>query len=217
VNGESKGAPVAALAGVAVLVAALFALLFRFRRLGPLDFWWWMSLNVGLAAGLGFAADRGYAARLRADLKSGLARKAGLGLLSAALLYGLFAVGKLVALKIFPFAASGIASVYGLKSGADVVRVVLLLGFVIGPGEEVVWRGFLQENLGRRFGRRAGFVLAALAYMLVHVGSGNAMLVMAAGVCGVFWGVSYLVFRSPVLNAVSHTAWALAIFIVRPL
>ncbi len=216
-NAEGRGPAAAAFAGVAVIVAILFTLLFSVRRLGPLDFWWWMALNVGLAGGLGFAADRGYATRLRADVKSGLAWKAGLGLLSAALLYGLFAAGKALALRIFPFAASGIASVYGLRSGAETARIILLLGLVIGPGEEIVWRGFFQENLGRRFGRGAGLVLTALLYMLVHVGSGNAMLVLAAGVCGVFWGLSYLVFRSPVLNAVSHAAWALAIFIVRPL
>jgi membrane protease YdiL (CAAX protease family) len=216
VSREGKGAAAAALAGVAVLVAILFALLFSFRRLGPLDFWWGMALNIALAGGLGFAADRGYAARLQADLSEDLARKAGCGLLSAVLLYGLFAVGKLAALRIFPFAASGIASVYGLKAGTDTARIVLLMGLVIGPGEEIVWRGFLQENLGRRYGRGTGFVLTAVAYALVHASSGNTMLVLAAGVCGVFWGVTYLVFRSPVLNIVSHTAWDLLIFIVLP-
>ena len=215
-NREGKGAAAAALAGVAALVAVLFALLFSFRRLGPLDFWWGMALNIALAGGLGFAADRGYAARLRADLKSGLARKVGLGLVSAVLLYGVFAVGKLAALRIFPFAASGIASVYGLKAGADTARIVLLMGLVIGPGEEVVWRGFLQENLGRRFGRVAGFALTALAYALVHASSGNTMLVLAAAVCGLFWGGLYMRFRSPLLNIVSHTVWDLLIFIVLP-
>jgi hypothetical protein len=43
------------------------------------------------------------------------------------------------------------------------------------------------------------------------------MLVFAAAVCGVFWGLLYTAWQSPVLNAVSHTAWALMIFIIRPL
>lgn len=215
-NGEGKGAAVAALAGVAALLSALFSLLFVFRRLGPLDFFWGLAFNIAVACAAAFAADRGYGARLRADLRSGLAWKAGLGLASAALLYGVFAAGKLAALKIFPFAASGIASVYGLRTGVNLLRVVLLMGLVIGPGEEVVWRGFLQENIGRRLGRRAGFVLTALAYALVHVGSGNVMLVLAAAVCGLFWGGLYMRFRSPVLNIVSHTVWDLLIFIIRP-
>jgi membrane protease YdiL (CAAX protease family) len=204
------------LAGIVVLAGALFVLLFRFQRLGPLDFWWWMALNIALVAGVGFAADRDYPARLKLDFKTGLARKAGLGLASAFVLYGLFAAGRLAALKIFPFAASGIASVYGLKTGAGIARIAILLGLLIGPGEEIVWRGFLQENLGRRLGLAGGFVLTALVYALVHVPSGNTMLVLAAAVCGVFWGLLYAAWRSPVLNAVSHTVWALVIFLLRP-
>jgi len=205
------------LAAIVVLAASLFILLFTFQRLGPLDFWWWMAMNIALVSGVGFAADRDYAARLKTDLESGLARKAGLGLVSAFVLYGIFAAGRLAALKIFPFAASGIASVYGLKSGAGIARVALLLALLIGPGEEIVWRGFLQENLGRRVGRAGAFVLTALVYALVHISSGNTMLVLAAAVCGVFWGLLYTIWRSPVINAVSHTAWALVIFILRPL
>jgi membrane protease YdiL (CAAX protease family) len=205
------------LAAVVALAGGLFVLLFRFQRLGPLDFWWWMGLNIALVASVGFAADEDYAARLKLDLKTGLARKTTLGLASAFLLYGLFAAGRLAALKIFPFAASGIASVYGLKTGAGAARVALLLGLLIGPGEEIVWRGFLQENLSRRLGGAWGFFLTALVYTLVHIASGNTMLVLAAAVCGVFWGSLYAAWRSPVLNAVSHTAWALVIFILRPL
>jgi membrane protease YdiL (CAAX protease family) len=217
VSEEKKRPGVAALAGVAALVGVLFLLLFSFRRLGPLDFWWWMALNVALAAGLGFATDGTYAARLEADLTTDFIRKAGLGLASAGLLYTIFAAGRLAALRIFPFAASGMASVYGLKSGAGTARTVLLLGLLIGPGEEIVWRGFFQENLGRRLGRTGGFVLTALAYTLVHVTSGNVMLVFAAALCGVFWGLLYRFFKSTILNAVSHAVWALLIFVVRPL
>lgn len=205
------------LAAIVVLAASLFVLLFTFQRLGPLDFWWWMGLNIALVAGVGFATDKDYASRLKLDLKTGLARKVGLGFASALVLYGIFAAGRVAALKIFPFAASGIASVYGLREGAEVARVALLLGLIIGPGEEIVWRGFLQENIGRRFGRAWGFFIAALVYALVHVASGNTMLVLAAAVCGIFWGWLYAFWRSPVLNAVSHTAWVLLIFILRPL
>ena len=217
VNRGQAGAGNWALAGTVIFIAVSFAALFRLGRIGPLDFWWWMGLNVLLAAGLGFAADKGYAARVGADIRTHFVRKAGLGLTSAAILYTLFAAGRMAALKFFPFAASGIASVYGLRSGAGTSRLILLLGLFIGPGEELVWRGFLQENLGWKIGRTWGFVLTALVYMLVHVGSGNIMLVLAAGVCGVFWGMLYRIFRSPVLNAVSHAAWAVTIFVIRPL
>jgi membrane protease YdiL (CAAX protease family) len=42
------------------------------------------------------------------------------------------------------------------------------------------------------------------------------MLVLAAAVCGLFWGVIYLKTRSVLLVAVSHTLWDLAVFILVP-
>jgi membrane protease YdiL (CAAX protease family) len=48
------------------------------------------------------------------------------------------------------------------------------------------------------------------------VASGNPMIILAAAVCGIFWGGLYLRFRSPVLNAVSHTVWDLLVFVILP-
>lgn len=210
------GVGLGTLAGAVCFLAVIFSVLFGTGRLGPLDFWWGLTLAVSLPAALAFAVDRGYAGRLGGDFAEGFARKAGLGLASAAGLYGVFAVGRAVSLKIFPFAGTGIDSVYALKSGAGTLRIVLLLVLVIGPGEEILWRGFLQENLQKRLGRLAGFAVTTAFYTAVHVASGNAMLVLAAAVCGVFWGWLYLVYRSPLLNAISHTLWDLLVFVLFP-
>ena len=207
----------ARLVGAAGAVAAiLFIALFRLKRLGPLDFWAWLSLNIVIVAAMSFVLDRGYARRLREDLRSGLARKAVLGIASAAALYGVFTVGRIVALRVFPFAAAGIGHVYALKAGTPVLRIVLLIGLVIGPGEELFWRGFFQERTGATTSPVLGFALTALLYTAVHMASGNLMLVLAAAVCGVFWGWLYLRFRSPVLNMISHALWDLAVFVVFP-
>lgn len=198
------------------LAAILFIALFRLRRLGPLDFWTWLALNIVVVVALGFLIDSGYAQRLRQDLRSGLVRKIALGVASAAVLYAVFAVGRIVALRLFPFAAAGIGNVYALRAGVPVLRVVLLIVFVIGPGEELFWRGFFQERTGETTSRAYGFALTALLYAAVHLASGNVMLVLAAAVCGIFWGWLYLRFRSPVLNIVSHTLWDLLVFVVFP-
>jgi membrane protease YdiL (CAAX protease family) len=194
----------------------LFVPLFVFQSLGPLDFWWWMSLNLVLLIGLGAAVDSSFFSALKADLLSGTAKKISLGVVSAVGLYAFFFVGNLISRRILPFAGAGIAEVYGFKAEASTIRIVLLMAFLIGPGEELFWRGFLQRRWQERFGRGPGFLAAAALYALVHVGSGNPMLVLAAAVCGLFWGALYLRTGSILLVAVSHTLWDIAVFVLFP-
>ncbi len=215
-SGGRPGPKPRLVAAAGALAAILFIALFRFRRLGPLDFWAWLASNIVIVVALGFAIDRGYGQRLKEDLRSGLLRKVGIGVVSAMALYALFAAGRAAALGLLPFAPEGIARVYALRSGVPLLRVVLLLAFLIGPGEELFWRGFFQESLGVGTGRPAGFILASLLYTSVHLASGNLMLILAAAVCGVFWGWLYLRFRSPLLNIISHTVWDLLVFVVFP-
>jgi membrane protease YdiL (CAAX protease family) len=217
--GVSGGPPAPGhrLVGAAGAFAAiLFIALFRFRRLGPLDFWAWLTLNIAIVVALSFALDGGYAARLRLDLRSGILRKAAIGIASAVALYAVFAVGRIVALRIFPFAGAGIGNVYALRAGVPLLRASLLIGLVIGPGEELFWHGFFQERTAATTSRAFGFALTALLYTGVHLASGNVMLILAAAVCGVFWGWLYLRFRSPLLNIVSHTLWDLLVFVIFP-
>jgi uncharacterized protein len=212
-----RPAPSPRIVGAAGAVAAiLFIALFRLRRLGPLDFWAWLALNIVIVVALAFLIDRDYARRLGRDLRTGVVWKLGLGAASAVALYGVFAAGRLAALRLFPFAAAGIDHVYALRAGVPVLRVVLLIALVIGPGEELFWRGFFQDRTGATTKPSFGFALTAMLYAAVHLASGNIMLVLAAAVCGVFWGWLYLRFRSPLLNVVSHTMWDLLVFVVFP-
>ena len=87
---------------------------------------------------------------------------------------------------------------------------------IIGPGEELFWRGYLQRNFQERWGGWKGFLAATAVYALVHAGSGNPMLVLAAAVCGLFWGYLYLRTKSILLVLISHTIWDLAVFILFP-
>lgn len=199
-----------------VLAAGLFIALFRLRRWGPLDFWAWLALNIMIVVAVSFVLDRGYVSRLGKDLREGALQKAALGAVSAAVLYAVFAAGRLIALRLFPFAGAGIGEVYALRAGVPIVRVALLIGLVIGPGEELFWRGFFQERTAATTRPAFGFAVAAMLYTAVHLASGNIMLVLAAAVCGAFWGWLYLRFRSPFLNIVSHTLWDLAVFVVFP-
>jgi uncharacterized protein len=215
-NGGRARLKPAAVATTGAVAAVLFMALFRLERLGPLDFWAGLASSVIIVVALGFAVDRGYGRRIREDLRSGLLRKVGIGVVSAIALYAVFAAGRAAAVELFPFASDGIGRIYALRSGTPLLRIILLIVFVIGPGEELFWRGFFQENAGGGPGRTTGFILTTLLYASVHLASGNIMLMLAAAVCGVFWGGLYLRFRSPLLNVISHTVWDLLVFVVFP-
>jgi membrane protease YdiL (CAAX protease family) len=201
---------------VALLAAALFVPLFIVRGIGAFDFWWWMSANITVLLVLTAAIDRRQLVALANDVLDRPATKIAVGLLAAAGLYAVFFIGNILARRILPFAGSDISQVYGFKTGASTLRVIFLMALVIGPGEELFWRGYLQRNFQDRFGGLAGFLAATALYTLVHAGSGNPMLVLAAAVCGLFWGYLYLKTKSVLLVLISHTVWDLAVFILFP-
>ncbi len=200
-----------------VLGLTLFPFLLHFRRLGPLDFWWAMGLIVGALVVSAFAADGAYAALLREDVRTRPLRKAALGVLSAAALYGVFFLGNALVRRFLPMGGEGIGAVYALRAGAPALRIGLLLLLVIGPGEELFWRGYLQRTWQKKLGNASALPLAVAAYTAVHIASGNPVLVLAAAVCGLFWGVLYQRSGSVLLVAVSHTLWDLAVFLLFPL
>ena len=199
------------------LAALLFGVLFSQQGLGPLDFWSGLSGSILFLCGLAWLSDRSYAPRLYSDLSSGIVSKLCWGIGSAVLLYLVFACGNILLRLIFPLQAGGnIQAVYALKDGASLLRVTLLLALVIGPGEELFWRGAIQHRLSVSCGSLWGFLLAATIYAGVHIASGNPLLVMAAAVCGIYWGLLYWWKRSLLINCVSHTLWDLTVFLVLP-
>ena len=139
------------------------------------------------------------------------------GMASAAVLYGIFFLGNALAPYIVPGAQGQVGGIYALGSGTERTLIFLLLFFVTGPGEEIFWRGFLQERLMDRFGAVRGFLAATLIYGGVHIFSLNLMLVMAAFVAGAFWGGLYLWRRDLPLVIVSHSLWSAFIFAVFPI
>ena len=201
-----------------VLVAVvLFVGLFATGGIGAFDFWWWMGTNAAVLVAAGLWLDPDYRRVLRTDLADRPLRKVAGGVGSAVALYAVFWVGNRV-LRDWLGAPAGadIDRVYGLKEGAALVRVTLTIALLIGPAEELFWRGLLQRNLAVRVGAPRALALATALYAAVHVASGNPVLVLAALVCGLFWGWMYMRWKSVLLNAVSHTAWDLIVFLAVP-
>jgi membrane protease YdiL (CAAX protease family) len=106
--------------------------------------------------------------------------------------------------------------VYGTRSQASPALIALLLALVIGPAEEIFWRGLMQRKLEGRYGAHAGWILSTMLYAAVHIWALNFMLFMAAVICGIFWGWIYMRYRTLLPGIISHALWDVAIFVLLP-
>jgi membrane protease YdiL (CAAX protease family) len=147
-----------------------------------------------------------------------------LGILLAALLYGVFYAGNrflMIVSRLFPSLlpdrAGNIASVYANLGGLSPIVVGLLLFFPIGFGEEIFWRGFVQRRFSERGTATSAFVVTTLLYTAIHVPTGNPVLILAALTCGLFWGGVYWATGSLVPVLVSHMLWDPLIFVLWPI
>lgn len=141
-----------------------------------------------------------------------------IGIAIAAVLWGVFWLGDKVSQWMFPsFARTQVNSIYGMKTDINPWLLSCLLLFLIGPAEELFWRGYVQKALMKRW-NLWGAVLAIALYALVHLFSLNFMLIMAALVCGVVWGGLFYLFprRFPAL-VISHALWDAAVFVWFPI
>lgn len=123
--------------------------------------------------------------------------------------------GNYLSRVIFSFAGTDIAAIYGHKAEAPGF-IGLVLFLVVGPSEELYWRGFVQRQFSLRYGESTGWLLATAVYTAVHLWSGNFILVLAALVSGLAWGWIYLASRTVVPGIVSHAIWDLVIFVLLP-
>lgn len=180
------------------------------------NFWYQIALTVALLVAYAAIVDKRGMVAIFQGGRDSWPRAFILGAISAAFLYGFFYVGNWVASYIFPFAPEQIGNIYSLKEQASTWEIALLITLIVGPGEEIFWRGYLQRKLVARRGL-VGLILSIAAYTSVHLASGNFMLIIAAAVAGVFWGLMYHRWRSIKMNIVSHLIWDLAIFVFWPI
>ena len=193
----SKRDPVVTL-GLAIAFG-LFGLTFRGARA---KFWERMTLT-GFVLGAMALANDAELRRLRFR-----ERDVALGLLSAAGLYAIFRAGDRMARTVMPRGSKEISDIYGLRSLRPKAEIATRLASVIGPAEELFWRGFVQ--------RRIGTSGAALAYGGAHLVTGNATLIGAATVAGLYWGLLRAIGMSMPALITSHVAWDIWIFLLAP-
>ncbi|MCM1092878.1 MAG: CPBP family intramembrane metalloprotease [Lachnospiraceae bacterium] len=141
-----------------------------------------------------------------------------IGVGSAAALWGVFWVGDKLSQLMFNFARPEVNAIYSFKESISPWLLSALLLFIIGPAEEIFWRGFVQKKMSEKWGATMGFVMATAVYALVHAGSCNFMLVMAALVAGGFWGLIYRFYPNRLgALVISHAVWDAAVFVWFPI
>jgi hypothetical protein len=194
--------------GIAAIAATTaFAATFR----GPRERFWHRMTYTGL--GLGGLALATSAPARRAGIRWW---HVPLGLLSAGILYVTFQVGDRFARRFVPSGDKDIRDIYALRTLRPKEEIATRLATIIGPAEELFWRGLVQAALMRRFGRWPGAAMAAMAYGGVHVTAGNFTLMGAAGVAGAHWCTLYAMGVPLGALIVSHVAWDIWIFLVQP-
>ena len=136
----------------------------------------------------------------------------------AAVMWGVFWLGEFFSTLLFDFARPQVDTIYGMKEGENPLILTLLMLFIIGPAEEIFWRGYIQKGLSKRWNPNMGFIVTTLVYSLVHLAKFNFMLIMAAAVAGLIWGLAYRFFPNR-LGAIiiSHALWDCAVFIWFPI
>jgi len=189
------------------IAQALFGGTFR----GPRDRFWSRMTTTGLTLGSFALLASQDARRVRIG-----PREVALGLASAGTLYGTFWLGDRFARRFVPTGERDIEEIYQLRSLRPRPEIAARLVSVIAPSEELFWRGLIQSALMERFGRWRGAAMGAAAYGGVHGITGNFTLLGAAGVAGAHWAALYAAGVPLGALIVSHTAWDIWIFLVRP-
>lgn len=139
-----------------------------------------------------------------------------LGLSSAGVLYVIFQIADRVTRKILPGGARDIDNIYGLDAYRPKQEIAARLALIIGPAEELFWRGFIQARFMQSYGRVFGAAFATAAYGSAHLVTGNFTLIGAATVAGAFWGGMALLGASPGTLIISHAFWDVFIFLIAP-
>lgn len=200
-----------------IVIAALLWFVMFSPLTAPLigNFWVLMALAGVILTLLSFGFDRELFRSLKERFRLW---DIPLGLAIGAVLWGIFWVGDKVAVWMFPFAEGQIGSIYSMKDGTNPLLIALLLAFVVGPAEEIFWRGYVQEGLSRKWSQTKGFIVTTAIYSFVHIWGLNFMLLVAAAVAGGVWGLLYRLWPERIgALIVSHAVWDVAVFVLFPI
>lgn len=191
----------------------LWGIMFLPTTAPHVNFWWMMTASACTLCILSSIFNPGWWNRVKLSGSGVL-----LGVAIAVALWGVFWTGDKASQMLFNFARPQVDLIYGMKEGESPWLLTALMLFLIGPAEEIFWRGYVQEKLQQKWNPNTGFVVTTAIYALVHAASCNFMLVMAALVAGAAWGLLYRFFPQKFFSIIlSHALWDVAVFVWFPI
>ncbi len=200
-----------------VIIPVLVAVLFWFVMFSP---WTKEYVNFWITMGFAGATLTLMSALLGDNFKKQFqfsVKDIFIGIASAVVLYFVFYFGEYFSTLLFDFARNQVDNIYSMKDGENKLFLGVLLLLLVGPAEEIFWRGYVQRMLIPKYGEWTALIVTTLIYTLVHIWSFNFMLIMAAMICGAFWGLLYKYNKNLVTLIISHAVWDVSVFILLPI
>lgn len=198
---------------IAISIAfVLWCLMFSPWTLPHINFWACMIISAGILIGISLALTPDFSSQWHFSFK-----EIGIGIVSAAILWGIFWVGDKLSSMMFSFARPEVKAIYSLKGNGNPWLVGAALLMIIGPAEEIFWRGTVLRAFLGRMKWPLAVLAGAAVYSFVHILSLNFMLIMAALVCGLFWCLLYSWRRDLTAVTISHCLWDVAVFLIFPI
>lgn len=132
------------------------------------------------------------------------------------ILYGIVRLGYLLITKVDSGAQMAITRFLEAYGPANIGHFLLLV-FIIVLGEELFWRGYVQQYFKKWVSSKMAVIITSVLFALSVAISGFWLGVVAAFVAGLIWGFLYEWKKSLPLIIVSHEVFILLLFMILPL
>jgi membrane protease YdiL (CAAX protease family) len=108
-----------------------------------------------------------------------------------------------------------VRALYDQRHGISLPAALIVAAVVIGPGEEVFWRGLFQSHLAESHGWWAGAALTWTTYTAANAVGGSLPILAGALVGGAVWGLLAVATHGVLAPMLCHSVWT-GLMLARP-